>query len=69
MYSATNKGNFGIHISTFFPPLTQAVLVDIDRAWLDDLDANKYLALVQQEFNKDVAKGSVPNVPKPNDAK
>ena len=68
MYTATNEGNFGIHISTFFPPLTQSVFVDIDRVWLDDLDANEYLTLVQQEFDKDVEKGSVPNIPQPNSA-
>lgn len=66
MYNATNEGNFGIHISTFFPPLTQSTLVDIDRVWLDDIDASSFLELVQREFDKDVAKGSIPNIPMPN---
>jgi raffinose/stachyose/melibiose transport system substrate-binding protein len=69
MYRAVAAGNFGIHISTFFPPLTQAALIDIDRVWLKDQSAADYLRNVAAEYQKDAARGSVPNIPAPNGAK
>lgn len=65
MYAAVDAGNFGIHISTFFPPLTQAALIDIDRVWLDDQSSANFLKTVASEYAKDSAKGSIPNIPQP----
>ena len=66
MYAAVAEGNFGIHISTFFPPLTQTVLIDIDRVWLKDQSAAAFLRNVSNEYAKDAARGSIPNIPRPN---
>ncbi len=63
MYAAVDAGNFGIHISTFFPPLTQAALIDIDRVWLNDQSSANFLKTVASEYAKDAAKGSIPNIP------
>jgi raffinose/stachyose/melibiose transport system substrate-binding protein len=66
MYGAVGSGNFGIHISTFFPPLTQAALIDIERVWLKDQAAADFLRNVAAEYQKDAARGSIPNIPPPN---
>lgn len=66
MYSAVNEGNFGIHGSTFFPPLTQAACIDIDRVWLNDQSVSAFLEKLNAEFEKDFARGSVPVLPVPN---
>lgn len=65
MYEAVNQGNFGIHISTFFPPFTQEALIDIDRVWLGDQSVTDYLNRVQREFNRDADRGSIPVIPQP----
>ncbi len=65
MYEAVGKGNFGIHISTFFPPLTQGTMIDIDRVWLKDQTAAEFLQKVSSEFKKDVANKSLPVIPAP----
>ncbi|MDR0386591.1 MAG: extracellular solute-binding protein [Treponema sp.] len=65
MYGAVGSGNFGIHISTFFPPLAQAALIDIERVWLKDQPAEEFLRNVAAEYQKDAARGSVPNIPAP----
>lgn len=69
MYNAVNEGNFGIHGSTFFPPLTQAACIDIDRVWLKDQSTEKFLEKLNAEFKKDLARDSVPVIPVPNGAK
>lgn len=69
MYGAVGSGNFGIHISTFFPPLTQAALIDIERVWLKDQSAADFLRNVAAEYQKDAARGSIPNIPPPNGAR
>jgi raffinose/stachyose/melibiose transport system substrate-binding protein len=66
MYKAVGSGNFGIHISTFFPPLAQAALIDIERVWLKDQSAAEFLRNVAAEYQKDAARGSIPNIPAPN---
>jgi raffinose/stachyose/melibiose transport system substrate-binding protein len=69
MYQAVASGNFGIHISTFYPPLTQAALIDIERVWLKDQSAAEFLRNVAAEYQKDAARGSIPNIPAPNGAR
>ena len=69
MYSAVDRGDFGIHISTFFPPLTQTALIDIDRVWLKDQSSANFLRNVAAEYTKDAARGSIPNIPQPGVAK
>lgn len=66
MYSAVDAGNFGIHMSTFFPPLTQSAMIDIDRVWLEDQTVSEFLKKVESEFAKDVASNSLPAIPVPN---
>ncbi len=65
MYSAVDKGYFGIHMSTFFPPLTQSTMIDIDRVWLEDQSTVDFLKKVESEFHKDVANNSLPVIPAP----
>jgi raffinose/stachyose/melibiose transport system substrate-binding protein len=69
MYKAVASGNFGIHISTFYPPLTQAALIDIERVWLKDQSAEDFLRNVAAEYQKDAARKSIPSIPVPNSAR
>ncbi|MDR2404476.1 MAG: extracellular solute-binding protein [Spirochaetaceae bacterium] len=69
MYRSVASGNFGIHISTFYPPLTQAALIDIERVWLKDQTAEEFLRNVAAEYQKDAARGSIPGIPAPNGAR
>jgi len=69
MYAAVDRGDFGIHISTFFPPLTQAAMIDIDRVWLKDQSSADFLKNVASEYAKDAARGSIPNIPIPGKIK
>ena len=65
MYQAVAEGSFGIHISTFFPPLTQSAMIDIDRVWLNDQTAAEFLNKVASEFKKDMNNRSLPVIPAP----
>lgn len=63
--TAVNSGNFGLDISTFFPPGTQTALTNIDTVWLGKSTAAKFLQTVQAAYDKDKAKNLVPPVPEP----
>ncbi|MGF7236536.1 MAG: ABC transporter substrate-binding protein [Frankia sp.] len=63
--SAVNSGNFGLDISTFFPPATQTALTNIDTVWLGTSTAKKFLQTVQAAYDKDKAKNLIPPIPQP----
>lgn len=62
--SASEKGNYGYHIPTFFPPATDTALSEIDTVWLGDMTAEQYLDKVDEEFAKEYAKNLVLVLPK-----
>lgn len=57
--AASAQGNYGYHISTFFPPATDTALSDIDMVWLGEMTAEQYLDKVDEEFAKEYEKGLV----------
>jgi raffinose/stachyose/melibiose transport system substrate-binding protein len=65
MNNAVNAGNFGLDISTFFPPATQTALTNIDTVWLNTSPAASFLKTVQAAYNTDKSKGLLAPVPQP----
>ena len=65
MNTAVASGNFGLDISTFFPPGTQTALTDIDTVWLGKSSATDFLKRVQTAYDKDKASGLLAPVPQP----
>jgi raffinose/stachyose/melibiose transport system substrate-binding protein len=65
MNAAVASGNFGLDISTFFPPGTQTALTDIDTVWLGKSSAAEFLARVQTAYDKDKASNLLAPVPEP----
>ena len=65
MNAAVNSGNFGLDISTFFPPATQTALTNIDTVWLKQSTAAAFLKTVQAAYDEDKSKNLVPPVPQP----
>jgi len=65
MNAAVASGNFGLDISTFFPPGTQTALTDIDTVWLGKSSAAEFLARVQTAYDKDKASDLLAPVPEP----
>jgi raffinose/stachyose/melibiose transport system substrate-binding protein len=63
--SAVNDGNFGLDISTFFPPATQTALTDIDTVWLGKSSAHQFLQTVQAAYDRDKSKNLIPPIPQP----
>jgi raffinose/stachyose/melibiose transport system substrate-binding protein len=65
MNKAVNAGNFGLDISTFFPPATQTALTDIDTVWQKQSSAASFLQTVQKAYATDTSKGLVVSAPQP----
>jgi raffinose/stachyose/melibiose transport system substrate-binding protein len=65
MNTAVASGNFGLDISTFFPPGTQTALTDIDTVWLGKSSATDFLKRVQAAYDKDKASNLLAPVPQP----
>jgi raffinose/stachyose/melibiose transport system substrate-binding protein len=65
MNTAVASGNFGLDISTFFPPGTQTALTDIDTVWLGKSSATDFLKRVQTAYDKDKASKLLAPVPQP----
>jgi raffinose/stachyose/melibiose transport system substrate-binding protein len=65
MNKAVNAGNFGLDISTFFPPATQTALTDIDTVWQKQSSAASFLQTVQKAYATDKSKGLVVSAPQP----
>jgi len=62
---AINSGNFGLDISTFFPPATQTALTNVDTVWLGTSTSSAFLQTVQKAYGTDKSKGLVAPVPRP----
>jgi raffinose/stachyose/melibiose transport system substrate-binding protein len=65
MNKAVDSGNFGLDISTFFPPATQTALTNIDTVWLGTATPEEFLKTVQTAYDKDKAKNLIAPVPQP----
>ncbi|HEY3958548.1 MAG TPA: extracellular solute-binding protein [Streptosporangiaceae bacterium] len=65
MNKAVNAGNFGLDISTFFPPATQTALTNIDTVWLKNSSPASFLSTVQSAYNTDKSKGLLAPAPQP----
>jgi raffinose/stachyose/melibiose transport system substrate-binding protein len=65
MNNAVNAGNFGLDISTFFPPATQTALTNIDTVWLKTTPAANFLKTVQTAYDTDKSKGLLAPAPQP----
>jgi raffinose/stachyose/melibiose transport system substrate-binding protein len=65
MNKAVNAGNFGLDISTFFPPATQTALTNIDTVWLKTSTADGFLKTVQAAYEADKSKGLLAQAPQP----
>jgi raffinose/stachyose/melibiose transport system substrate-binding protein len=65
MNAAVNDGNFGLDISTFFPPATQTALTNIDSVWLGQSSSGDFLKTVQAAYQQDKSKNLVAPVPEP----
>jgi len=65
MNKAVNAGNFGLDISTFFPPATQTALTNIDTVWLKTTPAANFLKTVQAAYDTDKSKGLLAPAPQP----
>jgi raffinose/stachyose/melibiose transport system substrate-binding protein len=65
MNTAVNAGNFGLDISTFFPPATQTALTDIDTVWQSKSSPSDFLQTVQKAYDTDTSKGLVVAAPQP----
>ncbi len=65
MNKAVNAGNFGLDISTFFPPATQTALTNIDTVWQKKSSAAAFLQTVQKAYETDKSKGLVVAAPEP----
>ena len=63
--SAVNAGNFGYAPDAFFPPATQATLIEVDAVWVGDLSVEDFLASVQAAYDEDQAAGLVITPPSP----
>ena len=63
--AAANAGNFGYAPDAFFPPATQATLIEVDAVWVGDLSVEDFLASVQAAYDEDQAAGLVITPPSP----
>jgi len=63
--SEIEKGNFGYYCSSYFPPETFNYFVNIDTVWFGESTAEELLDSVDVAFEKELAAGLVPPVPKP----
>jgi len=65
MNTAVNAGDFGLDISTFFPPATQTALTNIDTVWQSKSSPSDFLQTVQKAYTTDKSKGLVVAAPQP----
>lgn len=60
-----DKGNFGFYCSSYFPPETFDLFVNIDTVWMEQSTSEELLAQVDEAFAREYEKGLVPPVPVP----
>jgi raffinose/stachyose/melibiose transport system substrate-binding protein len=60
---ASAKGDYGYLSWAFYPPKTEAYLVDIEKVWSGELTPAKYLEGMQKQFEEEFAAKEVPPIP------
>lgn len=62
---AIDDGRFGYFTGTYFPSQTREKLIEIESVWLGSETAEQLLEQTQTLFDKELAAGEVPPIPKP----
>jgi raffinose/stachyose/melibiose transport system substrate-binding protein len=62
---AVAAGNFGYKVQAFFPPATTDVFIkDVESMWLSKETPEQVVAAAKKEFDKELGRGIVQDIPK-----
>lgn len=60
---ASKSGDYGYTSWTFFPPKTEAMLVDVEKVWAGDMTSAQFLQSLQTQFDSEKQAGELPPIP------
>ena len=63
MGNASKTGGYGYTSWTFFPPKTEALLVDVEKVWSGEITPEEFMKQVQTQFDEEKAAGEIPPIP------
>ena len=64
MGNASKTGGYGYTSWTFFPPKTEALLVDVEKVWSGEITPEEFMQQVQTQFDEEKAAGEIhPSLP------
>ncbi len=63
MGKASQTGGYGYTSWAFFPPKTEALLLDVEKVWSGELTAEAFMQALQAQFDEEKAAGELPPIP------
>ena len=60
---ASQSGDYGYTSWTFWPPKSEAYLIEIEKVWSGELTAAEFLQNLQTQFDEEKAAGELPAIP------
>jgi raffinose/stachyose/melibiose transport system substrate-binding protein len=63
MGKASQSGGYGYTSWAFFPPKTEAYLIEVEKVWSGELTSAEFLQELQKQFDEEMEAGEVPPIP------
>jgi raffinose/stachyose/melibiose transport system substrate-binding protein len=63
MGKASQTGGYGYTSWAFFPPKTEALLLDVEKVWAGDITSEEFMQQLQTQFDEEKAAGELPPIP------
>jgi raffinose/stachyose/melibiose transport system substrate-binding protein len=60
---ASVSGDYGYTSWTFWPPKSEAYLIEIEKVWSGDMTSTEFLQALQTQFDEEKAAGELPPIP------
>jgi raffinose/stachyose/melibiose transport system substrate-binding protein len=60
---ASQSGDYGYTSWTFWPPKSEAYLIEIEKVWSGDMTSSEFLQELQTQFDEEKAAGELPPIP------
>jgi raffinose/stachyose/melibiose transport system substrate-binding protein len=63
MGKASQSGGYGYTSWAFFPPKTEALLLEVEKVWAGEMTSTEFLQNLQKQFDEELSAGEVPPIP------
>jgi raffinose/stachyose/melibiose transport system substrate-binding protein len=63
MGQASQSGGYGYTSWAFYPPKTEALLLEIEKVWAGEISSTEFLEQLQAQFDEEKEAGETPPIP------